>query len=150
MKHNSANIQWIVAIYFKEGRKVWWSRTTAWYVSLMCACYLEPALVVYGEDINLRLGQIQSWKFPYSVESIFIATMNKRNYQNAYLTTWSRIFLEKLTAMKFVLSQINTIHTDTTCLFKIQFFFCGERPRSRSYGRTVALRLIVQPCDEDD
>jgi hypothetical protein len=28
-------------------------------------------------------------------------------------------------------------------------FFCGEGPRSRSYGRTAALRLIVQPCDED-
>jgi hypothetical protein len=26
----------------------------------------------------------------------------------------------------------------------------GEGPRSRCYGRTAALRLIVQPCDEDD
>jgi hypothetical protein len=26
----------------------------------------------------------------------------------------------------------------------------GEGPRSRSYGRTAALRLLVQPCDEDD
>jgi hypothetical protein len=30
------------------------------------------------------------------------------------------------------------------------FFFCGEGPRCRSYGRTAALRLIVQPCDEDE
>ena len=29
-------------------------------------------------------------------------------------------------------------------------FFCGEGPRSRCYKRTAALRLIVQPCDEDD
>ena len=29
-------------------------------------------------------------------------------------------------------------------------FFLGEGPRSRCYGRTAALRLIVQPCDEDD
>jgi hypothetical protein len=29
------------------------------------------------------------------------------------------------------------------------FFFC-EGPRSRSYGRTAALRLIVQPCDKDE
>jgi hypothetical protein len=29
-------------------------------------------------------------------------------------------------------------------------FCCGEGPRSRSYGRTSALRLIVQPCDEDE
>jgi hypothetical protein len=26
----------------------------------------------------------------------------------------------------------------------------GKGPRSRRYGRTAALRLIVQPCDEDD
>jgi hypothetical protein len=32
------------------------------------------------------------------------------------------------------------------------FFFWGggEGPRSRCYGRTAAIRLIVQPCDEDD
>ena len=30
------------------------------------------------------------------------------------------------------------------------FFFGGEGPRSRSYGRTAALSLILQPCDEDD
>jgi hypothetical protein len=29
-------------------------------------------------------------------------------------------------------------------------FFSGEGPRSRGYGRTTALRLLVQPCDEDD
>jgi hypothetical protein len=28
--------------------------------------------------------------------------------------------------------------------------FCGEGPRSRSYKRTAALRLLVQPCDEDE
>jgi hypothetical protein len=30
----------------------------------------------------------------------------------------------------------------------LPFFF--EGPRSRCYGHTAALRLIVQPCDEDD
>jgi hypothetical protein len=29
-------------------------------------------------------------------------------------------------------------------------FFSGEGPRSRRYGRTAALRLLAQPCDEDD
>jgi hypothetical protein len=33
--------------------------------------------------------------------------------------------------------------------FLLKQFF-GEGPRSRWYGRTAALRLIVQPCDEDD
>jgi hypothetical protein len=28
--------------------------------------------------------------------------------------------------------------------------FSGEGPRSRRYGSTEALRLLVQPCDEDD
>jgi hypothetical protein len=32
----------------------------------------------------------------------------------------------------------------------IWVFFCGAGVRSRSYGRTAALRLIVQPCDEDE
>jgi hypothetical protein len=31
-----------------------------------------------------------------------------------------------------------------------ELFFSGEGPRSRRYGRTAALRLLVQPCDEDD
>jgi hypothetical protein len=31
---------------------------------------------------------------------------------------------------------------------KLFFFYCGEGPRSRSYGRAAVLRLIVQPCDE--
>jgi hypothetical protein len=31
-----------------------------------------------------------------------------------------------------------------------QFLLGGEGPRSRCYGRTAALRLIVQPCDEDE
>jgi hypothetical protein len=29
-------------------------------------------------------------------------------------------------------------------------FFFKEGPRSRSCGRTAALRLLVQPCDEDE
>jgi hypothetical protein len=29
-------------------------------------------------------------------------------------------------------------------------FFSGEGPSSRRYGRTAALRLLVQPCDEDE
>jgi hypothetical protein len=35
-----------------------------------------------------------------------------------------------------------------TAYFYFLFFF-GEEPRSKRYGRTAALRLIVQPCDED-
>jgi hypothetical protein len=29
-------------------------------------------------------------------------------------------------------------------------FLSGERPRSRRYGRTTAMRLIVQPYGDDD
>jgi hypothetical protein len=32
----------------------------------------------------------------------------------------------------------------------VTHFFCGEGPHRRRYGRTTALRLIVQPCDEGD
>jgi hypothetical protein len=31
-----------------------------------------------------------------------------------------------------------------------RFFLHGEGPRSTSYGRTTALRLFVQPYDEDE
>jgi hypothetical protein len=31
-----------------------------------------------------------------------------------------------------------------------QLSSCGKGPGSRCYGRTAALRLIVQSCDEDD
>jgi hypothetical protein len=34
-------------------------------------------------------------------------------------------------------------------LYHIKLFLCGEEPRSRRYGRTAALSLIVQPYDED-
>jgi hypothetical protein len=29
-------------------------------------------------------------------------------------------------------------------------FFSGKGPRSRRYGRAAALRLIVQPCDDNE
>jgi hypothetical protein len=32
----------------------------------------------------------------------------------------------------------------------IQFVFSGEGPRSRRYGRTAAVRLIVRPYEDDD
>jgi hypothetical protein len=36
------------------------------------------------------------------------------------------------------------------CLCVYLCIFCGKGLRSRSYGRTAALSLIVQHCDEDD
>ena len=33
---------------------------------------------------------------------------------------------------------------------KARVLFCGEGPHSRCYGRTAAMKLILQPCDEDD
>jgi hypothetical protein len=39
---------------------------------------------------------------------------------------------------------------NVSSVFKLgAFFVCGEGPRSRCYGRTAALWLLVQPCDED-
>ena len=47
-----------------------------------------------------------------------------------------------------------TVSNYWTCLLQpLRYFFFGrggEGPRSRCCGRTAALRLIVQPCDEDD
>jgi hypothetical protein len=36
------------------------------------------------------------------------------------------------------------------CLLCVVCFLFIEGPRSRFYGPTAALRLIVQPCDEDE
>jgi hypothetical protein len=35
-------------------------------------------------------------------------------------------------------------------MIRQRIFFCGEGSRSRWYGRTAALRLIMQSCDEDE
>jgi hypothetical protein len=35
-------------------------------------------------------------------------------------------------------------------IMQCQFFFVEKGPRSRCYGRTAALRLTVQACDEDE
>jgi hypothetical protein len=56
-----------------------------------------------------------------------------------------------------ILSHMKTVRALRSCLRSIlmlsshlRIFLSGEGPRSRRYGRTAALRLIVQPCDEDD
>jgi hypothetical protein len=36
------------------------------------------------------------------------------------------------------------------CLLSKGTFFNGEGPRSRRYERTAAMRLVVQPYDEDE
>jgi hypothetical protein len=43
--------------------------------------------------------------------------------------------------------QLCTIGLDKATL---PHFFSGEGPCSRHYGRTAAMRLLVQPCDEDE
>jgi hypothetical protein len=42
-----------------------------------------------------------------------------------------------------------TLDSDERAIFAL-IIFIDEGPRSRRYGRTAALRLIGQPCDEDD
>jgi hypothetical protein len=43
-----------------------------------------------------------------------------------------------------------TKNLQTVNFFPFLCFFSAKGPRSRRYGRTAALRLLVQPCDEDD
>jgi hypothetical protein len=38
----------------------------------------------------------------------------------------------------------------TGTFLHLYIFFCGEGSRSRRCGRTAAMRLIVQPYDEDE
>jgi hypothetical protein len=46
-------------------------------------------------------------------------------------------------------SDVKTASTKIVLNLK-EFFFSGEGPRSRRYGLTAALRLLVQPYDEDE
>jgi hypothetical protein len=41
-------------------------------------------------------------------------------------------------------------HRDNCPITFKRIVFYGEGPRSRCYGRTTALRLFVQPYDEDE
>jgi hypothetical protein len=50
----------------------------------------------------------------------------------------------------YKLSHIPGNNLNVKILIPLLAFFCGEGPRSRCYGRTAALRLLVQPCDEDE
>jgi hypothetical protein len=36
------------------------------------------------------------------------------------------------------------------CMHVYMYVCMYDGPRSRSYGSTAALKLIVQPCDEDE
>jgi hypothetical protein len=45
---------------------------------------------------------------------------------------------------------LSDLFTNNTSVNLSSFFLIYEGPRSRRYGRTAALRLIVQPCDEDE
>jgi hypothetical protein len=42
------------------------------------------------------------------------------------------------------------LHVYHIVIFSPFYLPGGEGPRSRSYRRTAAIRLIVQPCDEDE
>jgi hypothetical protein len=53
-------------------------------------------------------------------------------------------------ACKEYIRLIYRILPQSSAIFIVVDFLSGEGPRSRCYGRTAALRLIVQPCDEDD
>jgi hypothetical protein len=41
------------------------------------------------------------------------------------------------------------LHVEIKVVATLRSFFSGEGPCSRRYGRTAALRLLVQPYDED-
>jgi hypothetical protein len=60
----------------------------------------------------------------------------------------SELITDKLTTQ--MLSIKYPIGTHTYGFVILRFFFFGEGPRSRCYGRTAALRLLEQPCDEDE
>jgi hypothetical protein len=56
----------------------------------------------------------------------------------------------RLTWARYIRFVTVVLRTTLLAPRKVQcFFFSGEGPRSRRYRRTAAMRLLVQPCDED-
>jgi hypothetical protein len=45
---------------------------------------------------------------------------------------------------------VNCAKQNNVLCYRQNLKSCGEGSRSRCYGHTAALRLIVQSCDEDD
>jgi hypothetical protein len=65
-----------------------------------------------------------------------------------YTTMWFHAQFSSTQNTSTPSSAAISVHFDTNRT--AVFFVCGKGPRSRSYGRTAALRLLVQPCDVDD
>jgi hypothetical protein len=74
---------------------------------------------------------------------------------NKRTDTWSKI--TNTCTLKILDTEVTSNDTYTRYTQNVMMllsvwsvFLHGEGPRSRCYGRTTALRLIVQPCDEDE
>jgi hypothetical protein len=57
---------------------------------------------------------------------------------------------QTLTSILRVIQELSCVIQSHNYIIFTLNFCCGELPRSRSYGRTAALRLIVQPCNENE
>jgi hypothetical protein len=62
---------------------------------------------------------------------------------------WNLILVDVINSIHITLF-IPSTHSAHHIAYNYFFGGGGEGPRSRCYGRTAALRLIVQSCDEDD
>ena len=81
-----------------------------------------------------------------------IATYIAYSIHNDITCEISQTFLQTFTLdFNFLYCTHDNDRMIETCNVRIiiKYFLCGEGPRSRSYGHTAALRLIVQPCDEE-
>jgi uncharacterized membrane protein len=70
-----------------------------------------------------------------------------RKYKRAYCVSPPYFYLAVLYLVK---TESNAVLATESVTSSVVFFCGGEGPCSRRYGRTAALRLIVQPYDEND
>jgi hypothetical protein len=78
-----------------------------------------------------------------------------RVLENWSLSAGARICLSQHGVVLMYTVGVSRVTTNRTGMHIVRFysrlfFLSDEGPRSRRYGRTAAMRLIVQPCDEDD
>jgi hypothetical protein len=66
------------------------------------------------------------------------------------LSAFEKVDVSDLCDLIAVRKFLNSVVDTWRYLYSMRWYFFFEWPRSRCYGRTAALRLIVQPCDGDD
>ena len=123
-------------------------RRTSGRVNPLNILKIIPLRLPFSTAPEIKCMYRLPWPFPfaYSVTMCY-ANFTLRSFHTSHAklpTSQSKFCASNKNA------QIHFGHTNPAAYQTHPIYFFLELPRSRCYGRTAALRLILQPCDEDD